>query len=227
MMHVYKKLSEQLKIWHRSNREGTETTAPPRGMVPWIIVLSAVISWIGSLALLLLFDLRAGTVGVLDIRRLFLVALVIIACVLTFGPVQLHMEIPGVTIQGAAGIALFFYIIAFVPPPTGSIASLPDMPVYVLLMLAVFWSIATISVPFVYALRQRLLKQRAARLDVRHAWRQAYEIGFLSVWIIVLAGLHVLTWISFSLVVLIVITFDLIFWPRRRQMTHEQPDMVD
>lgn len=226
-MHVYKKLSEQLKIWHRSKGEATDAAAHPKGMVPWIIVLSAVISWIGSLALLLLFDLRFATVGVFDVRRLFLIALVVIACVLTFGPVQLHMELPGMTVQGAAGIALFFYSIAFVPPPTGWIGSLPDMPVYFLLMLAVFWSIAAISVPFVYAVRQRLLQQRAARLDVRHAWRQAYEIGFLAVWVIVLAGLHVLTWISFSLVVLIVITFDLIFWPRRRQGAHERPDMVD
>jgi hypothetical protein len=184
-------------------------------LVPILLALCAVACWSGSLVLLLATNLRSDTIGFLAPQRWLLVILVVVGSLLTFTPIQRSMEISRLVVRGTGGITLLVYTLAFVPPPTGNILSLPDVPVYCLLVIAVFWSLVASSMPFVYALRQRIVKQRIHRLDVSLAWRQSYEIGVLAAGCIVLAGLRVLTWISFLLVLLIVITFELLVLPRQ------------
>ncbi len=175
--------------------------------------LAAGLCWAGAIALLLLIDLRTEP-GWFAPQRLLFYALALGAGLLTFTPVELHMQLPGLAFEGVAGTALLLYTLAFTPPPTGWLLDPPDLPVYALLAIALFWSVAAIMLPFVYALSQRLFKQRARRSDLRRARRQAYEFGVLAACIVVLAGLRVLTWVSILLVILILITAELLFLAR-------------
>jgi hypothetical protein len=79
---------------------------------------------------------------------------------------------------------------------------------------ALFWSTTTIVLPFVYAAGQRIFRQRARQMDVHRAWRQACEVGMLLACTAVLAALHVLTWVSLLLLVLILVTTELLFLSR-------------
>ncbi|NJN67824.1 MAG: hypothetical protein HC884_14505 [Chloroflexaceae bacterium] len=136
------------------------------------------------------------------------------AGLLTFVPIERRMELPGLAVEGTGGTMLLFYTLALVPPPTGWWLSLPDLPVYGLLMLAVFWSAAATTLPFVHAIRQRVIQQRPRRLNVREAHRQSHEIGFLAASLVVLSGLRVLTVVSFLLLALIVVTSELLILAR-------------
>jgi hypothetical protein len=141
---------------------------------------------------------------------------VLVAGLLTFVPVEQRMELPGLTVEGTGGTVLLLYTLAFVPPPTGWLLSLPDLPVYGLFALAVFWSVAATALPFVHAIRQRVIKQRPRRLSVQESHRQSHEVGFLVASLVVLAGLRVLTVVSFLLLVLIVITSELLMLARSK-----------
>jgi uncharacterized membrane protein len=93
---------------------------------------------------------------------------------------------------------------------------LPEVPVYALFVLALVWSTAAVSLPFIYAAGQQFFKQRARRLDVRRARRQAYELGMLVGAVAVLAALQVLTWVSLLLLVFILALAELLFLARSR-----------
>jgi uncharacterized iron-regulated membrane protein len=124
------------------------------------------------------------------------------------------MGLPSLAFEGVGGTALLFYTIAFVPPPTGWLLSLPDLPVYMLLILSLFWTSSAVVLPFVYAAGQRLFKHRARRRDFRRARRQSYEIGLLVACLAVLAALHVLSWVSLLLLVLILVIGELLLLSR-------------
>lgn len=180
---------------------------------PLMLALMAGLCWAGAITLLLLADLRAETHPLAPQRMLFY-ALVLAAGLLTFVPVQQRMRLPRLALEGVAGTSLLLYTLAFVPPPTDWLLSLPDLPVYGLLIVALFWSAAAIALPFIYALSQRIFKQRARRLDLRRARRQAYEVGTLVASTAVLAGLRVLTWVSLLLLTLILVSAELLFLSR-------------
>jgi uncharacterized membrane protein len=167
------------------------------------------------LALFFLADFAAED-GFFLFKRVSFLLLLLAACLLTFQPIQQHMELPRLTLEGTIGVMLLGYTLAFVPPPTEGLLWLPDLPVYALLILAVFWSSTALVLPIIYGLRQRIIKQRAQRLNVYQARRQAYEVGFMVVLVIVLAGLRLLTWSSFSLLVLVLLMVELMLLAYQR-----------
>ena len=147
------------------------------------------------------------------LRVLFYVA-VLLAGALTFLPIERRLELPGLTLEGVGGTALLCYALAFVPPPSGWLFSLPDLPVYLLLLLALFWSVSALAMPLVYVLGRALFRERARQLDLRRVRRQAHELGALVTIVGALAALRVLTWVSLLLLVLIVAIGELLFLAR-------------
>lgn len=181
------------------------------GRWPYVVAaLAAGLCWTGALSLLLLANLHVESNPLAPQRALFY-GLVLAAGLLTFGPVQYALRLPGLTFTGVVGMFCLLYTLAFVPPPTGWLLSLPDLPVYALFVMAVFLSTSALVLPFVYASGQRIFKNRARRMDVPRARRQAYEIGALCAGVAVLAALNVLTWVSVLLLVFILVTAELLF----------------
>ncbi len=181
---------------------------------PWLLLaLMATLCWTGALFLLFLADLRAE-LHPLSAQRIFFYVLVLTAGLLTFIPIQIRMRLPRLAFEGVISTALLCYIIAFVPPPTGWLFALPDLPVYLLFITTLFWSTSALVLPFSYALGQRLFKQRARQMDTRRARRQAYECGLLFALAATLAGMRVLTWVSFLLLALILITAEMLLLSR-------------
>lgn len=193
--------------------------APTSERWSFAIVALAGVSWTGALLMLFLANLTAET-NPLAPQRLLFYALVLLAATLTFVPVQYSMRLPRLGLVGVSSVAVLLYTLAFVPPPTGWLLSLPDLPVYVLFIAALFWGTAALVLPFVYAAGQRIFRHRAQQHDVRRAWRQAYEIGLLVACTAALAALHVLNWLSFLLLLLILTIVELLLLARievRRQ----------
>lgn len=177
------------------------------------LAAAAGLCWSGAIALLLLANMHVET-GFFAPQRLLFYALVLAAGLLTFVPMQLTLDLPGLALHGVGGTALLLYTLAFVPPPTDWMLALPELPVYVLLIAALFWTSTAAALPFIYAAGRRIFKQRARQNDRRRAWRQAYEIGTFVACVAALAGLRVLTWVSLLLVVSILVVAELLFLSR-------------
>jgi hypothetical protein len=185
----------------------------------FVTALSAVLCWSGTLSLLLLGNLHTEP-DPLAPQRLLFYTLTLAAGLLTFVPIQYALSLPRLALEGVISTAVLLYTLAFVPPPTGWLLALPDLPVYALFIAALFWSTSAIVLPFVYAAGKRILRQRARRLDVRRARRQAYEVGALVACIALLAALQVLTWISLLLLVLILVMAEMLFLSRVEVQRH-------
>jgi hypothetical protein len=175
--------------------------------------VAAGLCWASVAALLLLGDLRAEPGPLAPLRVLFYVA-VLLAGALTFLPIERRLALPGLTLEGLGGTALLCYALAFVPPPSGWLFSLPDLPVYLLLLLALFWSVSALAMPLVYALGRALFRARARQLDLRRVRRQAHELGALVTLVGALAALRVLTWVSLLLLLLILLIGELLILSR-------------
>lgn len=172
---------------------------------PWrakpLVVGLALLAWIAALALLLSEPGRL--VGAAP--RVLVPGSWALAAALTFIPVQVRLGLPGVGWQAMLGFGLLGYLLAFVPAPTGWLLDLPDLPVYLLLFFAVFYAVTATIVPLSYLIGQRFYKLRIHRLDVGRARRQGYEVGLLIVVTLGMAGLRVLTPMTFGLLVLVVV----------------------
>lgn len=118
------------------------------------------------------------------------------------------MELPYLAAEGIGGTVLFCYTLACVPPPNDWLLSPPELPVYVLLAVATFWSCSALVLPFIYAIRQRVVQQRAARRSTAEARRQAYGVGMLMASLVLFAGLRILSWISIGLLSLIFLAIE-------------------
>lgn len=202
-------------------RSGSQSASSPRrsatspapaapGHRSLVVALAAGLCWAGALVLLFLGELQRES-NPLALQRLLFYMLVLGAGLLTFVPAQRAMGLPRLAIEGVTGTTLLLYTVAFVPPPTDWLLALPDLPVYALLLGALFWSTAALALPLVYAIGQRVLRQRAHRLDVRRAWRQAYEVGLFVACAAALGALDVLTWVSLLLLALILVVAELLF----------------
>lgn len=143
--------------------------------------------------------------------RLIFYGLVLVAGLLTFVPFQRRMQLPGLVLEGVGGTFLLAYTLAFVPPPTGWLLDLPDMPVYVILALGLGLSVAAAALPPLYALGGRLFQQRARRYDLRRARRQARAVGILAAVCVLLAGLRALRPTPVLLVALLLAVTELLF----------------
>jgi len=175
-----------------------------------LLAVAAGLCWACAIALLLSGSLDAER-DLLATPRLIYYALALAAGLLTFVPVQQQLRLPGLTLEGVAGVFLLLYTLAFVPPPTGWLLALPDIPVYAIFAVAIFWSVSAITLPLVYALGKWTFRQRARQYDLRRARRQAHEVGALAAALAALAGLRLLTPFGVALLALILVVAELLF----------------
>jgi hypothetical protein len=174
------------------------------------MAVTAGLCWAGSIALLVFGNVGAER-ALFAPQRLIFYFLVVLAGLLTFLPCERWLAIEGLTMQGVGGTALLAYTLAFVPAPSEWLLYLPDMPVYALLLLGIWLSVAAVSLPFIVVLGQRFFAQRALAGDLRRSRRQSHELGLLAATTMALAGLRVLTWVSLLLLVLIIVIAELLF----------------
>ena len=177
----------------RADLPQSESTAATTRYWRWTPVFAGVaaLAWIVAIGLLTSGD--SSLAGRVASPRLTLAAAWGIAAALTFVPIQVRLALPGLTWQGVAGWMLMGSILAYVPPPTGWLLDLPDLPVYLLFFLALFYVVAATTLPLTFLVGRRMYAQRMHQLDVRRARRQAYELGLLAVALMVLGGLRVLS----------------------------------
>lgn len=166
--------------------------------------------WAAALALLLFGGLATGD-DPLSLQRLLFYGLALAAPVLTFAPLERAMGLGGLTVEGSVGAALLLYSLAFIPAPRDWILALPDLPVYGLLIVALFLCGAALSRPFIHRLTARLFQARARAHDGRRVRRQSYELGLLLAVLAALAGLRVLTWVSLLLLLVALAIAELLF----------------
>lgn len=179
---------------------------------PYSLLIAAIagLCWAAVLALLLFGGLTAGD-DPLSLQRLLFYALGLAAPVLTFAPVERAMGLHGLTVEGTVGVALLLYGLAFVPAPRDWLLDLPDLPVYGLLIMAVFLCGAALTRPLIHAATTRFFQARARAYDGRRVRRQSYELGLLLAVAAALAGLRVLTWVSLLLLAVALVIAELLF----------------
>jgi hypothetical protein len=176
------------------------------------LLLAAIagLCWASALALLL-FGGVSREADPLALQRLIFYVLVLVASLLTFAPVEHGSGLTGLTVEGTLGASLLLYALAFVPAPREWLLSLPDLPVYGLLLAALFLCGAAVSRPLIFAASLRIYRQRARALDGRRVRRQSYELGLLVATVAALAALRVLTWVSLLLLALALVIAELLF----------------
>lgn len=189
----------------------TDAELPERSRRPALLLAAAAgLCWASALGMLLSPSLDSAE-GLLAAPRLIFYGLALAAGLLTFVPIQRRLGLPGLAGEGLAGSFLLLYTLAFVPPPTGWLLALPDLPVYLIALAALFWSASALSMPLVYAVGRRIFHQRARKFDQRRARRQAHEVGALLVMCAALAGLRALTLIGVLLLALIMVVAEMLF----------------
>lgn len=179
---------------------------------PWrwtpLVASLATLAWI--VALTLLFTGDGALARRVESPRATLAVAWAIAAAITFLPIEFRLGLPGLAWQGLLGWTLLGYILAYVPPPTGWLLDLPDLPVYLLLFVALFFAIAAGTLPLTFLAGRRMYQRRMHRLDLRRARRQAYELGVLAVALTVLGGLRVLSLFTGLLLVAIFILIEML-----------------
>ncbi|GAC1354235.1 MAG: hypothetical protein NVS4B8_17340 [Herpetosiphon sp.] len=176
----------------------------PQGPWRWrgVAVALAGLAWFVALTLSLT---AAGDRVVAPERLRVVVGLAwAVAAAFTFVPIQWRLALSGVGWQGIFGWTLLGWGLTFVPPPTGSLFDLPDLPVYLLGFLALFYAVAAVVTPLAFQAGKLVFRDRLHRLDVGRARRQGYEAGLLAVTVLGMAGLRVLTAWTAVLVVIVV-----------------------
>lgn len=166
----------------------------------------AMVAWIVALGLLFAGD--SALTNRVDSPRATLAVSWALAAIITFLPIQIRLGLPGLGWQGLVGWTLLGYVLAFVPPPTGWLLDLPDLPVYLLLFVALFFATAAATLPLTFLAGRQLYQRRMHRSDLRRARRQAYELGVLAVTLAVLAGLRVLSLMTGALLVAIFVLVE-------------------
>ncbi|MBA3946925.1 MAG: hypothetical protein H0X37_20480 [Herpetosiphonaceae bacterium] len=175
----------------------------------WPIAVLALLAWTGAYILLTTtFSAAVPSLG--SPRRVFVLGWAL-ASVLTFAPLQWRLALSGLTWQGVLGWTLLAFLLAWAPPPTGNLLSLPDLPGYLLLFLAIFYAAASAVTPLAFLVGRRLFSQRLQRLDARRARRQGYEAGLLAVAVLALANLSVLRWWTGLLLVIVILLLETLF----------------
>jgi hypothetical protein len=138
-------------------------------------------------------------------QRLLYVLLLLGAGLMTFLPLQWALRLPALSWRGTTGWGLLFYTLAFVPAPAkGSwLLTLPELPVYLLLIVSVFLAASAAALPAFYMLGLRLYRLRSKRFDLSRAGRQAIEVGLFAAGLVALAAAKMLTLISMVLLLAI------------------------
>ncbi len=178
-----------------------------------LVAAIAGLCWAAALALLLFGGLTPDDPP-LALQRILFSVLILAAPLLTFIPVEAHMGLHGLTVEGTIGTVLLLYCLALVPGPRDWLLALPDLPVYGLLIIAVFLCGAALSRPFIHAASARIFRSRARALDGRRVRRQSYEIGLLLAAVAALGSLRVLSWVSLLLLTVALVIAELLFLGR-------------
>jgi hypothetical protein len=144
-------------------------------------------------------------------KQLFLAGVSVIVGMLTYVPMEYYFRARGLAMRGVLGLFLAVQIILYVPTPTNSLLWLPDVPVYLLVSMAIYWVLSTLCVPVTYVIGQLAFRQRARRYDVRRAWRQASEIGLMVVGLFGLFGLHAFTPLLIIPWILMIVIAEVLF----------------
>jgi hypothetical protein len=181
-----------------------------RPQISLLLAALAGLCWAAALALLLFGGLAVGD-ALLSLQRIFFYALALAAPLLTFAPIERAMGLSGLTVEGTLGAALLLNCLAFVPAPSDWLLALPDLPIYGLLIMALFLCGAAVTRPFIHAATARLFHARARVHDSRRVRRQSYELGLLFATVAALAGLRVLTWVSLLLLAVALVIAELLF----------------
>lgn len=181
---------------------------PPHLSLLWAAL--AGLCWAAALALLLFGGLSANDTPLAPQRLLFY-GLGLAAPLLTFIPVERAMGLVGLTVEGTVGVALLLFCLAFVPAPSDWLLTPSDLPIYGLLIMALFLCGAAVTRPFIHGATARLFQARARAYDGRRVRRQSYEVGLLIAAVAALAGLRVLTWVSLLLLAGALLIGELLF----------------
>ena len=174
-----------------------------------LLIALALVCWVALLALLLFGGL--DTVAPLDPQRLLFYGLALAAPLLTFLPIERATGLLGLTVEGSVGLALLLAMLAIVPAPRAGLLALAELPIYGLMLLALFLSVSALVRPLIYQANLRFWPVRALPTNSRRVRRQSYEVGLLPVAIATLAALRVFTWISLFLVIIILVIIELLF----------------
>lgn len=184
-----------------------------RSQFPLIAAAAAGICWAAALALLIYGGLDRIS-NPLELERLLYYCLVLSAALLTFVPIEIRLQLTGLTIEGVIGFGLLAYTLAFVPAPQGWLLEPVDLPVYGLFFVALLIAGAAVARPFLAVLSRRFFQQRARAFDPRRVRRQAYEIGLFLAAAAVLGSLNVLSWASLLLIGVAIGIAELLFLSR-------------
>jgi len=174
-----------------------------------LLIALALVCWVALLALLLFGGL--DTVAPLDPQRILFYGLALAAPLLTFLPIERATGLLGLTVEGSVGLALLLAMLAIVPAPRAGLLALSELPIYGLVLLALFLSVSALVRPLIYQANLRFWPVRALPTNSRRVRRQSYEVGLLPVAIATLAALRVFTWISLFLVIIILVIIELLF----------------
>lgn len=173
----------------------------------WLAVLAGG-CWAVLFGWLMLGELGPHTAQ--NTRLLFGGAIVLVG-MLTWGPLQWATRLPVLTWRGTVGWGILLWTLAFVPPPTERlVASLPDLPVYLLFFAGLFLAINALALPLVHVWGLRRYHGRRERFDARRVRRQANEIGIFVTLCAALAVLNILEIVTVVLLIAILSLSELV-----------------
>ncbi|KPL86680.1 hypothetical protein [Herpetosiphon geysericola] len=129
----------------------------------------------------------------------------------TWLPIQWALRLPALTWRGTVGWAIIFWVLAFVPAPTTTIAAgLPDLPIYLLFLSGVFLASNALVLPLVYVWGIRRYHNRAQRFDVRRSHRQAAEAGIFCSLCVLLAAMNIFEPVTVLLLIAILVLSEMV-----------------
>lgn len=144
------------------------------------------------------------------VRSLFGIATLALGLT-TWLPMQWALRLPALTWRGTVGWAIIFWMLAFVPAPTTTIAAgLPDLPIYLIFLSGVFLASNAMVLPMVYVWGIRRYHNRAQRFDVRRSHRQAAEAGIFCSLCVLLAAMNIFEPVTVLLLIAILVLSEMV-----------------
>ena len=191
-------------------RQRRRTEVPRSGvsrttLLLWISFVG--FGWLALMALVVLFPWN----GADRMHHWGLIAVSAAVAFGTFAPVESTLYVNGLTVRGLFGTIVLTHIVVYMPVPTHSLLTLAEIPIYMLVGIALFYTIGALGMPVLYAMGKRLFSRRSRRYDVRRAWRQSTELGALVFGCVVLIGLRAFTPMLAGLWALMVVFAEYIF----------------
>lgn len=174
----------------RTNSRNTPTT----NELPTTVSRTTVLLWFVLVGFAWLVSIGVLAIGVWPrddhAKQILVAGWSLIVGLLTFVPIEYFFRIRGVAVRGVIGLLLFVQVVLYVPAPTDSILWVPDIPVYVLVGMALYWLISSLFVPLTYLLGKVFFVRLSRRYDIQRAWRQSREIALYCVGLFGLFGLR-------------------------------------